>query len=185
VPYRRLFPIMSILYFASGGNIMKNSMIAVALVLIALSAKPQIILAQVTPAPIKGSWEGLKAIPPGDELVVNLRNGQTLKGRLSSISDTVLTLDTGKKTMDGSRGDVLKVYRVISKSAKISTMIGLGIGAVAGGVGGGVSAASGPGESGESGWAVLIVGMIGLAIGALTGYIIGSRKQQVVIYEIR
>jgi len=57
---------------------MKKGATAVALVLMALLAKPQAGLAQTTPNPIRDSWEGLKAIPPGDELVVDLRNGQTL-----------------------------------------------------------------------------------------------------------
>ncbi len=162
---------------------MKKRVITVILVLIALLAKPQITLAQATPAPIKGSWEGLKAVPPGDELVVNLRSGQSIKGRLSSVSDAILTLDQGKKTTDISRGDVLKVQRLISKSAKRSTMIGLGIGAAVGGVSGGVAAASGPGESGEYGWGVLIVGTIGLAVGSLVGYLVGSRKHRALMYE--
>lgn len=163
----------------------KKGAIVVAFALMALLAKPQITLAQVAPAPIVGSWEGLKAIPPGDEVAVSLRNGQTLNGRLISVSDTVLTLAQGKKTTDVNRGDALRVYRVILKSAKRATLIGLGIGAGVGGLGGGVAAASGPGEPNEYGWGVLTVGVIGAAIGSLTGYIVGSRKHRTLIYETR
>ncbi|MCI0659958.1 MAG: hypothetical protein L0220_02685 [Acidobacteria bacterium] len=162
---------------------MKKSAIAIAFGLIGLLARPQILLAQATQAPIKGSWDGIKAVPPGDELVVSLRNGKSLKGRFSGITDIVLTIDHDRKKTDLSRGEVLKVYRLISKSATRSTMIGLGIGAAVGGVSGGVAAASGPGESGEYGWGVLIVGTIGLAIGSLVGYLIGSRKHRALIYE--
>ncbi len=107
----------------------KKRAVTVALVLMALLAKPQITFAQVTPTPIRGSWEGLKAVPAGDEVSVRLRNGQKLKGRLISVSDTALTLAHGNITTDVTRGDALRVHRVISKSAKRATLIGLGIGA--------------------------------------------------------
>ena len=153
-------------------------------VLIALLFKPQIALAQTPPEPIRGSWEGLKTIPPGDELLVVLRNAESLKGRVSSVSDTTLTLSHQDKTTDISRANVLKVHRIVSRSAKRSTMIGLGIGAGVGGLTGGI-AGSRHGEPGEYGFAVLIVGTIGAGIGALTGYLIGSRKLRVLIYETR
>jgi len=165
----------------------KKGAIVVAFALTAMLAKPQFAFAQVTPAPIIGSWEGLKAIPPGDEVRVRLRNGQTLKGRLISVSDTAMTLERGDITTDVTRGDALKVHRMISKSAKRATLIGLGIGAGVGGLGSGVAAAaaSGSGEPGEYGLAVLIYGMIGAGVGALTGYIVGSRKHRALIYETR
>jgi hypothetical protein len=165
----------------------KKTAIIVTFALMAVLAKPQVMFAQVTPAPIRGSWEGLKAVPPGDEVSVRLRNGQKLKGRLISVSDTALTLARGDITRDVTRGDALRVYRVISKSAKRATLIGLGIGAGVGGLGSGVAAAttSGSGEPGEYGLAVLIYGMIGAGVGALIGYIVGSRKHQAPIYETK
>ena len=39
--------------------------------------------------------------------------------------------------------------------------------------------------SGEYGLAVLIYRMIGARVGALTGYIVGSRKHRALIYETR
>ena len=156
---------------------------AAVIVLLALLVRPQIAFVQAPTGPIRGSWDGLKAIPPGDELVVELRNAQTMKGRLSNVSDATLTLAQEKKTTDISRGNVLKVHRILSKSAKRATMIGLGVGAGVGGLAGGIGAASGPGEPGEYGFGVLIIGTIGAGIGALTGYIIGSRKHRVLIYQ--
>ncbi|MGH9849554.1 MAG: hypothetical protein ACREBD_06815 [Blastocatellia bacterium] len=163
---------------------MKKGTTVFALVLMALLAKPQVGLAQTTPNPTRGSWEGLKAVPPGDELVVDLRNGQTLKGRLSRVSDLSLTLVQGKKTTDASRGDVLRVHRVISKPAKRATMIGLGIGAGVGLTASVIAAKSGPGE-GDADLGALIAGTIGAGAGALAGYIVGSRKHRALIYENR
>jgi hypothetical protein len=159
----------------------KTGAIVIAFALMAILAKPQIAFAQVTSDPIIGSWEGIKAVPPGDEVAVRLRNGQTLKGRLISVSDTALTLAQGKNTTDVSRGDALRVHRVISKSAKRATLIGLGIGAGVGMIGAVAVAKSGGGE-GDADLAALIYGTIGAGVGALTGYIVGSRKHQALIY---
>jgi hypothetical protein len=158
---------------------------AILLVLIALLAKPQITLAQVTTAPVMGSWEGVKAIPPGDEVVVNLRDGQTLIGRLVTVSDTALTIDHEKRTTDISRGGLLRIYRLTAKSAKKSTLISLGIGAGVGVASSGINAANRPIENGEYALGILVSGMIGAGIGSLTGYIIGSRRQRVLIYETK
>jgi small nuclear ribonucleoprotein (snRNP)-like protein len=159
---------------------MKKSTTVIILAITVLLARPQAVLAQTTPAPTIGSWESLKAIPPGDKLAVELRNGQTVKGRLSAVSDTSLTLADGRKVTDVSRGDVLKVRRKISKSAKRATMIGIGVG---GGVGlaGSVVAAGGY----EADLLALIGGAIGAGAGALIGYLVGSRKQWALIYETK
>jgi hypothetical protein len=162
----------------------KKSSIVVAFALIAMLAKPHIAFAQVTPNPIRGSWEGIKAVPPGDELVVRLRNGQTLKGRLINLSDTALTIEQAQRTTDISRGAALRVHRVVSKSAKRATLIGSGIGAGVGIAMAVAAAKSGPDES-EAGLAALIIGAFGAGAGALIGYIIGSRNQRTLIYETR
>lgn len=158
---------------------MKKVTAGVSLVLIALLAMPQSMFAQVTPDPVIGTWEGLKAVPPGDELVINIRNGKTLKGRMSSISDTELTMARGKKTTEISRTDVLRVYRLIPKSAKRSSLIGTGIGAGAGAVTGAVY--NPDKESGEH-YDILVFAGLGAAIGALVGAIFGGRKNKVLIY---
>jgi hypothetical protein len=162
----------------------KKRAVTVALVLVALLAKPQITFAQTPPDPIRGSWEGLKAIPSGDKVEVDLRNGQTLKGRLISASDTVLTIERGKRTTDLTRADTLRVTRVVPKSAKRGTFIGLGIGAGAG-LAGTAMYAYGGDRGGEAGLWGLVAVVAGAGGGALIGYIMGSRKQKTLIYETR
>ena len=159
---------------------MKKSATVIILAITVLLARPQAVLAQTTPTPTIGSWESLKTIPPGDKLAVELRNGQTVKGRLSAVSDTSLTLADGKKVTDVSRGDALKVRRKISKSAKRATMIGLGVG---GGIGLAGSVVAVGGYEADL-WA-LIGGAIGVGAGALIGYLAGSRKQWALIYEAK
>lgn len=158
--------------------------VVVAFALMVVLAKPQISFAQVTPTPIRGSWEGLKAIPPGDEVSVRLRNGQKLKGRLTSVSDTALTLEHGNRTTDVTRADALRVHRVVSKSAKRAALIGLGIGAGAGLGGTAIFAYTGD-RGGEAGLYGLFAVVAGAGGGALIGYIIGSHKQKALVYETR
>jgi hypothetical protein len=158
-------------------KIRKKVAIVVAFALMAMMARPQIMFAQAPGAPIRGSWEGIKAVPPGDEVAVRLRNGQTLKGRLVSVSDTALAIEDGANTTDVTRGDALRVHRVISKSSKRATMIGLGIGVAVGLIGSVVAAKSGGGE-GDADLLAPICGAIGAGSGSLIGYIVGSRKQR-------
>jgi hypothetical protein len=115
---------------------------------------------------------------------VRLRNGQTLKGRLISVSDTALTIEHGANTTDVTSGDALRVHRAISKSSKRATMIGLGIGVAVGLIGSVVAAKSGGGE-GDADLLAPICGAIGAGSGSLIGYIVGSRKQRTLIYETR
>jgi len=156
----------------------------IAFALMTALVKPQITFAQVMPAPIRGSWEGLKAVPPGDEVSVRLRNGQKLKGRLISVSDTALTLAHGNITTDVTRADALRVHRVVPKSAKRAALIGLGIGAGVGLGGSAIYAHSG-GRGGEADLWALVAVVASAGGGALIGYIMGSRKQKALVYETR
>lgn len=164
-------------------NIGKKCAVTVALVLmVSLLVKPQITFAQVTTDPTKGSWEGLKAIPPGDKLEVDLRNGQTLKGKLISVSDTVLTIERGKRPTDVARTDTLRVFRIIPKSTKRAALMGLGIGAGAGLGGAFIFAYTGD-RGGEADLYALVAIVAGATAGSLIGYIAGRRKEKALIYE--
>jgi hypothetical protein len=154
----------------------------VAFALIAMIARPQIMFAQAPGAPIRGSWDLVKAVPPGDKVVARLRNGQTLNGWMISASDTVLTLELRKNSTDVNRGDVLRVYRVVKKSDKKGLILGFLIGA-------GVGAALGKlGESegaDNTGLAPLVLGFLGALIGTGMGSAISGRTQRLLIYETK
>ena len=74
---------------------MRSRTVALGLAFLLLLTHPSIPLAQGAPAP--NGWSAVKTVPPGDELVVKLKSGQTIKGRLKVISDIHLTLARGKK----------------------------------------------------------------------------------------
>jgi len=164
-------------------DIMKRISSTISFVLIVLLAIPQTTLAQATTDAVQGTWEGLKVIPPGDELVVDLRNGKSVKGRISSTTDTTLTLIRGKNTTDFDRPDILRVYRLIPRSTKRATLIGLGIGLGAGAVAGGIYGSSGDNSLADEGLPILVLGGMAGGVGALIGFLSSSHKRKVLIYE--
>lgn len=167
-------------------KIRNKGAVIIAFALVAMIARPHIVFAQAAPTPIIGSWDGVKAVPSGDKVEVELRNGQKLKGRLISVSDTILAIRKGNNTIDATRADAIKVYRGgVRTSTARSTLLGLGIGAGSGAVAGAIAAGA-AGGSEDSGLLVLILGAGGAIGGTIGGFLIGiSRKKQELIYEAR
>ena len=130
-------------------------------------------------------WATIKSVPPGDELIVKLKNGNTVKGRFRGISGDTLTLVRDKKTTDINRPDVQWIKRVIPKSAAKPTLIGAGAGAAIAVTGVAIAAASDDtgGTEGELAAATLGIALVGAGIGALVGLAFGSRQKKVLIYE--
>ena len=95
-------------------------------VLFVMAIGPAAAHAQTKPTSAIGSWESMKSIPPGDELKVRLKTGNTVKGRFLSATEDGLTLSRGRKTTDVIRADVAQIYRLFEKSKVKSTLIGLG-----------------------------------------------------------
>ena len=128
-------------------------------------------------------WATIKSVPPGDELMVKLNNGSTVKGRLRGISGDTLTLVRDKRTTDINRPDVQRIERVIPKSAAKPTLIGAGVGAAIAVTGVAIAAASDDtgGTEGELAAATLGITLIGSGVGALVGLGLGSRQKKVLI----
>jgi hypothetical protein len=164
---------------------MRSRTVALSLAFLLLLTHPAISLAQGAPAP--NEWSVVKTVPPGDELVVKLKNRQTIKGRLRAISDVHLTLARGQKSFDIDRQDVRQIHRIVPKSAAKPALIGAGTGAAigAGGIAIAVAADESGGDDGEAAVAILGAAIIGAGIGALVGLAFGSRQKKVLIYEAR
>lgn len=151
------------------------------LIILGLLGTPADSLAQATDPVATGMWAGVEKVPPGEKLIVKLKDGKQLKGRLVSVSDTGLTLSRKNKTMDLHREKVQQIFRLMPKSAGKAILIGVGVGlAAAAAITGGVC------EGNGDCWALgmgLYFGGPGAAIGAFAGWGIGSGKERVLIYD--
>jgi small nuclear ribonucleoprotein (snRNP)-like protein len=125
-------------------------------------------------------------VAPGSKLEVKHKNGRTIKGTLSGVSDTALTLSLKNTSLELQRDDVFNVYQNFRKSATTATLIGLGVGAGAG------AAVGAAGESNDSGFEkidhAVTAGLtvVGAGVGALAGYLIGrGSAKRVLVYQSR
>ena len=142
---------------------------------------PVFTMAQPNPDPAQKIWESVEALPPGELLAVKLKDGKKVKGRLSHVSDTGLTLARGNKTVETRREEVSQIYRVVPKSRKRHTFLGalVGFAAYAG-----VHAAvyrSEPAPTHPTDAALI---PLSVGVGALVGYAIGGNaKKRMLIYD--
>jgi hypothetical protein len=156
----------------------------ITLALVASLLLPSAALAQGTAAP-SHDWSALKIVRSGSKLVTKFKNGKTVEGKLTGVSDTALFLIVKGKPLDVNRDDILSVYELRSKSATKASLIGAGVGA-----GGG--ALLGVAGSREDHFAkidhAVTAGLtaLGAGAGAVAGYFIGkSGRKRVLIYEAR
>ena len=130
-------------------------------------------------------WSGLKTVVSGSKLVIKLKNRKTVEGKLSGVSDTLLSLSVSNTPVDLSREDVLAVYQISGKSAKKATLIGLGVGAAAGAA---IGAAGGDSNGFiiSKSQAAAALSVLGAGVGALAGFAVGkSSRKRVLIYEAK
>jgi len=122
-------------------------------------------------AGVSSDWSTVQAIAPGEKVSIETKDGKKVKGRLRSVSDTMVTLDRDSKTSDFSRDSISKVYRLVGSAGKSvgkAAAIGAGVGA---GIGFGLGLASGGYETLDRGEVAAIagavLGVIGAGIGAV------------------
>ena len=160
------------------------------LIVLGFLGTPTHSLAQATDPIATGMWSGVEKVPPGEKLIVKLKDGKKVKGTLSSISDTGLTLVRGNRTTVLERENVLQVYRLVRKSAGTATRWG----AISGGLLGGVlglalyGADAGPFHGGNESVGALMgsiagTGAIGAGVGGVSGYALAKPKRRVLIYD--
>lgn len=149
------------------------------------------LIMSVTPAwaqqaGVSGDWSTVQAIAPGEKVSIETRDGKKMKGRLRSVSDTMVTLDRDSKTSDLSRDSISKVYRLVGSAGKsVGKAAAIGA-AIGGGIGVGLGVASGGYEDLSRGEiaaiAGAVLGVIGAGIGAVVGGL-GSKEKKVLIYQ--
>jgi hypothetical protein len=148
------------------------------LVLVTLLAQVPVTLAQ---EPATREWSAVQALSSGDELVIETRNGETVKGRLNSVSDAQLSLSHKNNNTNIDRNNIRRIYRLGGTSRGKSALIGAGIG-------GGVGTAAGVAVYSQGdfiGAVIPLFGAIGAGIGAAIGAAFGGKRERVLIYEAR
>ena len=167
---------------------MKTKPLIVNIVLLVLLVNANLAIAQsVSDSPRE--WEAVKAIAPGEKLIVRLKDGRKVEGTVRSVSDTLLALNRGTSTNDLNRDSISKVYRMVRRSAARSigksAAMGAGIGF---GIGAGVGIAGGTYEDLETAELVGFLGGFGALIGAGIGSLVGAiyvKPRRVLIYEAK
>jgi len=161
---------------------MKRTTAIASLVLVASLVCSPLAVAQQPVAP--GDWSAVQDVPPGDELVIQLKDGKSVKGRVSSVTGDEIGLTRKSRTETIRKDSMAHVYKFKRKAEKGKfAAIGAGIGAGAG-LGIGLAKNSPPVDDGE------IYPKIGAApgagIGAIGGFLFGqTRRQRVLIYQAR
>jgi hypothetical protein len=159
-----------------------NLAISIALI---IALAPSLALGAARSTQQVGDWSSINSVPTGDRLTIELKNGQTIDGKLATFSDTALSLTVKGKPVDVRRDDVARVYHVVKKSATKATLIGLGVGAGAGaaiGLAGSANDNSGFEKIDHVATAGLTV--LGAGAGAAIGYLIGrSSRKRMLIYQ--
>lgn len=150
--------------------------------LVLILAVSQTLAAQATSQQPDG-WNVVQAIPVGEQLLVELKDGKQNKGKLSAISETELSLLKGGKSTTLARESVRRIFRLIGKTRGQSTLKGAGIGAATGaGIGLVIYL---PARDDIVGSIVPGFGAIGAGIGAAIGAIGGSGQKKVLVYEAK
>ncbi len=137
-------------------------------------------VAQDTPLVSRGSWEAVKLIPPGDNVEIKLKTGKTVKGEVSSVSDTAIIVGRSSKSVTTARDDVQRLSRIIRTSSRKPVLVGALVGAGAGVVFG---ASLDDGRSKLSAPEVAVVGLVGAGLGFLVGRLFRNRNESVLVYQ--
>jgi hypothetical protein len=129
---------------------------------------------------VSGSWAVIKALPPADDLTVQLRDGTRKRGRLIQVTDEMLSVTNGKKTLQFNRRDIWQVYRSLPRRRSHYVVTGAVIGGLLGMLGGAMSDRP---KGVSTGTAVAVGGIVDAGLGALIGYGISGGGERVLIYE--
>ena len=133
-------------------------------------------------------WSKVSALSSGSNVSVKLKNGKTVNGTLSSVSDSTLTLTAKNAPVDIKRDDVRTVHEVVKKgSATKAALIGTGVGAGAGAAAGAITDSNNDnGLEKLDSAATAVLAVAGAGVGALVGYLIGrSGNKRVLVYEAK
>ena len=133
---------------------------------------------------VPGDWSAVQDVPPGDELLIQLKDGKSVKGKVTSVTSDELSLIRKNQSETIRRDSISQIYHLKRKAEKGKyAAIGAGIGAGVG-LGIGLAKNSPPVDDGE----IYPIGgsILGAGIGALGGFLFGqAKRKRVLIYQAR
>ena len=129
-------------------------------------------------------WNGVRAIRTGTELIVETRDGKSIKGKLSSVTDSALNLTHGGKSDAIDQKIVRSIYLTKKGSRIKSALIGVGTGVA---IGVGISVVIGLTNRGEDASFAAAAGILyGVPAGAVIGAVMGGKTRKGrLIYEAK
>lgn len=113
-------------------------------------------------------WTSVQAIAPGERVAVRLKDGDRLKGRFESASETDFNFTEDGRKVTLRRDSIRRVEVARGKKRWQGALVGAGIGGGMGTAGGGYLVARGMNVPALVGGSVLGVG-VGAAVGAALG----------------
>jgi hypothetical protein len=134
--------------------------------------------------PLANDWSTVQSVPPGDGLIIQLKNGKSVKGKMSSVTGDELSLIRKNKSETVRRDNISQIHHLKRKAEKGKyAAIGAGIGGGSG-LAIGLAKNSPPVDDGEI---YPVVGtVLGAGIGALGGFLFGqAKRKRVLIYQAR
>jgi small nuclear ribonucleoprotein (snRNP)-like protein len=155
---------------------------------VAIVLTTSLLLSAVIAQGQTSDWSKLAALASGSNLSVKLKNGKTINGTLSSVSDNTLSLTSKNAPVEVKREEVRTVHEVVKKgSATKAALIGTGVGAGAGAAAGAIGDSNNDdGFEKLDSAATAGLAVVGAGVGALVGYLIGrSGNKRVLVYEAK
>ena len=104
---------------------------AIASLLLAALVYTPLAMAQQPLAP--GDWSAVQHLPPGNELVIQLKDGRSVKGKMTSVTSDELSFTRKSQSETVRRDSISQIHHLKRKAEKGKyAAIGAGIGAGAG-----------------------------------------------------
>ncbi len=157
---------------------MKTRIFCMALVATMLVAQSAVVLAQGT----SSGWSAVQSIRTDERLIIRLKDGKTVEGKMIEANDSNLSISRDKKVVNLARADIQSIHHTKGKAAKGKwAVVGTGIGA---GTGAAIGAAKASSTS-DDGEIYTVVGLaLGAGIGAIGGALFGTtRSSRELIYQ--
>lgn len=157
-------------------KVLLSSLLAVMLSLTSISA-----FAQLPTESNDVYWNRVNSLVKEEKVLIELKNGKTIKTKINSVSDNGIVIDQKGKTKDIAKNDIGKIYQLTKKRPTKGVLIGAGSGFA---VGAGTMAAIG-GDDGDAAAAAFVLGggAIGAGVGALVGWLAGKGDKKELFYE--